>query len=224
MMEAQMSGDLLCKPREAAIVPSPVWDGQEADHRVANSLQLVAALLGLQAKQSVAIVVWDALAAAINRIAAVGLVHRQLSQPGSHAAIDIGSYLVDLTTLLEQHRGTGLHRILAHAQSRLVTAEFAKMIGVVVAELVMNACKHAYGPGESGSVDICLFFPKPSEFQLEVRDYGGPSTMDGSGPQAGVGTRIVNAMSRKLDTTYAYVPDDEGTRFYMHGIVYPDVA
>lgn len=219
-----MPGDLLCKPIETAVVPAPVWNEKEADHRVANGLQLVAALLGFQARQSVEPVVRDALVAAINRIAAVGWVHRQLCRSESRDTINIASYLIDLTASLEQSCGASRRQILAHAQSHFVTAEFANVIGIVVTELVMNACKHAYAPGEVGSVDICLFFPDPSEFQMEVRDYGGPSNMDGPAPEAGVGTRIINAMSRKLNAVYAYVPDNEGTRFYMRGIVCPDAA
>jgi len=213
--------DAVCEVSGAEMmVPAEVMSHHEADHRVANSLHLVSALLGFQARQSVNPEVRDALAAAINRIFAVAGIHRQLCQSDSSDVVDIASYFVDLASALEQGCGGGVaqKRVLVHVKRQMVPAAFASAMGIVITELVMNACKHAYGPDEPGTVEVRIFFPTPTDFQMEVRDYGGPTALR---PPVcpGIGTRIIDVMSRKLNAVYAYVPDEEGTRFLMQGAV-----
>src|SRR3546814_4446504 len=69
--------------------------------------------------------------------------------------------------------GAGRKQISAHVQGQMVSADFACVLGILITELVINACKHAYAPDEPGEIEICLFFPAKSEFRMEVRDYGG---------------------------------------------------
>ena len=203
------------------VLPPETTSHQEVDHRVANSLQLISSLLSLQATQSTDTAVRDALASAVNRICAVGSLHEQLYRSGSPHAVDIACYLFDLADRIEQGVGYGKGRkhISAHVQANTVPPGFARVLGILVTELVINACKHAYAPDEPGDIEICLFFPSRSEFRMEVRDYGGKTDRRAMAEPAGLGTRIIEAMSCRLKATYAYVVDDEGTRFLMRGAV-----
>lgn len=203
------------------VLPPEAIRHRETDHRVANSLQLISSLLSLQAKQAADASVRDALGAAVHRISAIGAVHKQLHQSGSLPSIDIARYLFDLADAIEQGvgNGSGRKQISAHVQGNMVSPDFAGMLGILVTELVINACKHAYAPDEPGDIDICLFFPKPREFRMEVRDYGGKANGYATAEPGGLGTRIIDALSCRLNATCAYQADDEGTRFLMHGPV-----
>jgi len=207
-------------PDAANVPPSfAVTAHQEIGHRLANSLQLISALLSFEGRGTRDPVARNALESAVQRISAVAGVHRQLYRSSSEHAVDIAAYLRDLAEGLEKSygRGLGRRRIVIHAAPTTVPAEFATMLGILVSELVMNACKHAYAPTEPGSVDVCLFFPTETEFWMEVRDYGGPIGTERQGRPAGLGTQIIDAISRKLRAHYAYAPDDEGMRFIMNG-------
>src|SRR4051794_36982353 len=193
------------------VLPPGTMRRQEVDHRVANSLQ---------ARQAADVSVRDALGVAAHRIDAVGTIHKCLHQSGSLSSIDIAAYLFDLAETIEQSfGGAGCKRILAHVQSGMVSPDFASALGIMVTELVINACKHAYAPGEVGDIEVRLFFPSRTQFRLEVRDFGGGYSHRAKAGPPGLGTTIIHAMCCKLDATFTYLANPAGTRFLAGGIV-----
>ncbi|MGE2803515.1 histidine kinase dimerization/phosphoacceptor domain -containing protein, partial [Escherichia coli] len=69
---------------------------KEVNHRVQNSLQLVAAFLSLQAKSSDDAKVKEHLAEAQARLAAVALVHRRLYRDDQVESVDLSRYIEEL--------------------------------------------------------------------------------------------------------------------------------
>jgi two-component sensor histidine kinase len=202
------------------VLPPDTMRRQEADHRVANSLQLISSLLTLQARQAADVSVRDALGVAANRVDAVGAIHKSLHQSGSLSSINIAAYLFDLAGTIEQSfGGVGCKRVLAHVQTGMVSPDFASALGIMVTELVINACKHAYAPGEKGDIEVRLSFPSRSQFRLEVRDFGGRYNERAKAGPPGLGTTIIHAMCRKLDATFTYLANAGGTRFLAGGVV-----
>src|SRR3546814_17876652 len=100
----------------------------------------------------------------------------------------------------------------------MVSADFACVLGILITELVINACKHAYAPDEPGEIEICLFFPAKSEFRMEVRDYGGQADDRRPVNPASIGTGINNAKCRQVDAPYAYHHTYAGQRFMTKGV------
>jgi len=101
----------------------------------------------------------------------------------------------------------------------MVSPDFASALGIMVTELVINACKHAYAPGEPGDIQVRLSFPTRTQFRLEVRDFGGGYNRQSRTGAPGLGTTIVNAMCCKLDATFTYLASRTGTRFLAGGAV-----
>jgi len=223
-----MDADILsAAPKMSAVRPSRLAEHQETDHRVSNSLQLVTAMLSMQAREASDERVHDALLAAARRVAAVGAIHRQLSRASADRAIDIAAYLHELGLSLQEGLGSGPghRRVRIHAQPCEVHPAFATVLGILVSELVMNAFKHAYGANEPGEVDVCLFFAGPSRFVLEVRDYGRASGTGAPGAEtAGIGTHLIQAISRRLGATYVFDREVEGARVTLSGLVRPGLA
>jgi len=221
-----MTGDLSSRSANATIVvPVAPMRQQEIDHRIANSLQLISSLLAIQARETCDQLVCDSLRAAVCRIDAVAAVHQQLYRSSSAHTLDIEPYLLELTAKIEQGCSGGVARkqITADIQSFEVPADFASMLGILINELVINACKHAYAPDEPGDIDICLFFLNQSEFRMEVRDYG-IADVHKAPITSGLGMRIIEAMSRKLNAVHVHIADEEGTRFLMRGTVFPSMV
>ena len=184
----------------------------EANHRVANSLQIVAALLTIEARDVV-----DPAAAAIlgrmqQRIEAIGAVHRQLYTRTDASQINLDIYL---QTLGEQiGRSCPDHRrIIVAADTVLVDAAKASSIGMLMVELVTNACKHAYAAHAPGHVLITLLRHAPGKYRLMVEDRGIGTT--GVRRVDGLGSRLIAATVARLGASSVWEDAAPGTRFYM---------
>jgi two-component sensor histidine kinase len=189
----------------------------EANHRVANSLQLLAAMVSVEARNIVDPAARAALDTTIRRIGAIAGVHRRLYQARETARVDLGAYLEDLGAELEESCGdaaTGRHVIVA-AEPIDVAPEAATAIGVIVSELVGNACKYAYPAGKPGDVRVVLRGIPLGGYSLIVSDRGR-GMVAGAAPQGtGLGGQLVAMMARKLGASHGWTDARPGTCFTM---------
>ncbi|USI72869.1 sensor histidine kinase [Sphingomonas morindae] len=216
-----------CEPMRLAVPPVPfviddVAEHVEANHRIANSLQLISALLSSQGREVTDPVARSALDMSVHRIDAVASVHRQLHRACATRAVDIATYLVDLVDGLQAsfHEGAGRRRLHLDVEQLPVTPDFATTLGVIVTELVINACKYAYASDEPGDVDIAFAITVGNGFSLEVRDRGvGRSTRSAEvgATGNGLGSRIVDLMARRLRAEGGYLEPEVGTTFRIRG-------
>ena len=184
----------------------------EVNHRVANSLQLVAAMVRLQST-AVDGVAREALADTQRRIEAIAQVHRRLYTDGDVENVDMRDYLGALVAELgDTWSSEAARRDLTFAADpvRLPT-DRAVSLGVIVTELVTNACKYAY-PAGGGEVRVTLRHEGDDAFRLSVED-DGCGMVAGVAPQGtGLGTRLIRAMAQSLRSTLDYDPGHTGTR------------
>jgi two-component sensor histidine kinase len=117
---------------------------REVNHRVGNSLQLIASLLTLQGNAAASPDVKTALVDATGRVLAVAQVHRRL-----YTSEDVQQVAVDqyLNGLIEDLRRSAENQALAQlsidADPVSTHPDGAIAVGVIVNELVMNAFKYA---------------------------------------------------------------------------------
>lgn len=177
----------------------------EVNHRVANSLAMVAALVGLQANAVHNAEAKNALAETQARISAIAGVHRHLYTSDDVRTVEIGDYLRSLAGELDASmKAAGHHALInVEAVSFPLATEKAASVGVIVTELVTNAMKYAYRDTQQGEVRIRLV-PDGEGLELRVEDDG--IGWDGTGtPQGtGLGSRIVKAMAHSLGATVSY--------------------
>lgn len=87
----------------------------------------------------------------------------------------------------------------------------AVSVGVIVNELITNACKYAYAPKSAGTVRIGLKREAAGALLLVVED-DGPG-LGGAEPKGtGLGARLVKAMADSLGSAVVYDPDHAGVR------------
>ncbi|MDB5614000.1 MAG: two-component system sensor histidine kinase/response regulator [Devosia sp.] len=186
----------------------------EVNHRVANSLAMVAALVGLQANAVSNDDAKQALAETQARIQAIAGVHRHLYTSDDVRSVLIGDYLQSLAAELETTmKATGNDsRILVTAENIAIPTEKAASIGVIVTELVTNAIKYAYADLGSGDVRISMRRGEGEMIDLAVEDDGIGWDGTGKVQGTGLGSRIVKAMASGLGATVAYRTDGVGTR------------
>jgi two-component sensor histidine kinase len=203
---------------DAEVSPAPMVGSihEEVNHRLANSLQLISALISVQARDVSDPTALDVLDATRRQIVAIAEVHRQLYQSAAEASVDLARYLADLAARLEQGLGAG-RRIRVVGRPAVASSEHAAAVGVIVTEVVINACKHAYGHDEPGDVHIKVCSPCPGRFALEVRDYGRGRPADDGRRIDSAGAKIIDAMARQLSAELAYLPTPQGTCFTLSG-------
>lgn len=187
---------------------------REVNHRVANSLQLVAALVFMQSSGISDPAAAEALRETQSRINAIAQIHRRLYTSDDVRFVEIDAYL---DGLIEELRATMTasgrqYVIQLDADPLKVPTDKAVSIGVIVTELVTNAWKYAYPDRDTGDIRISCRLDHDETVCLIVED-DGIGLQPSNGPRGtGVGTKIVNAMAANLRAAVKYDPDYAGTR------------
>ncbi len=184
---------------------------REVNHRVGNSLQIIAALLHLQASAAQTAEVKTELQAANKRVMAVAQVHRRLYTSDDVQSVALDQYLDALAEDLRQSADGGDAASLSlDAESVEVDPDRAVAVGVIVTELVLNALKYAYPDGQ-GPIRVKLHAEGDARARLSVEDDGVGRSMNGKPPK-GLGQAIVRAMASKLNAEWGYDDAHRGTR------------
>ena len=179
---------------------------QEFEHRLVNSLQLVASLLSMQSRAAVSADAAAQLAEASRRVSLIGRVHRRLHLLDHRESVEIKRYLGQLCDdLAEMLFPEETQRTLA------VTGDEARIptrlgipLGFIVNELVTNCAKYA-----EGNVTVQIDTAGPT-FLISVAD-DGPGLPTGFDPTAskGLGMKIVRSLVKQIGGTLAF---STGTR------------
>lgn len=196
----------------------------EVNHRVANSLQLVTAMVQLQASALADAGARAALEDTQRRISAIAQVHRRLYTGGEVESVDMQEYLATLIAELSATWSTPAspRELKLSAEPLRLPTDRAVSLGVIVTELVSNACKYAYPQG-SGEVRVALTREGDARFRLLVED-DGIGIGDAPPKGTGVGTKLIRAMAHSLDSIVEYDGAHRGTRAVLAAAVHQSVS
>ena len=187
---------------------------REVNHRVGNSLQLVSSFMSLQLRHMKDEGARAALSESQARIEAVAHVHRRLYTSDDMTSVAMDEYLEGLVAELSKSLAPGAGGqapdLTLRAAPLKVTTDQAVSIGVIVTELVTNAVKYAYGPGQAGEIRI-IFEPAGGGAVLTVED-DGPGLGDGKPRGTGLGGKIISGMASSLHSKVEYDPAYAGVR------------
>ncbi len=185
----------------------------EVNHRVANSLQLVAAMVRMQARTVTDASAKGALKETETRIQAISQVHQSLYTSGDVKAVALDDYLGAMMDNL----GVAMHndghnaRLTRMLDPVVLPTDQSVSLGVVATELVTNAFKYAYPAGQSGDVRVLLRKLPEDRAELVVEDDGIGLTAGESPAGTGLGSKIIAAMAAGLNTNVEYINRAPGT-------------
>jgi two-component sensor histidine kinase len=184
----------------------------EVNHRVANSLTMIASMVGLQGRASGSEEVRDILAKTQTRIKAVATVHKQLYSTTEVQTVALDDFLPKLIEDIEgAMRGEGLSaRISNEVEPMSLTTDQTISVGIIVSEWITNSYKYAY-PNKSGDIRVKLRKNGDGTAILSVEDDGIGRGDDTAPKGTGLGSKLVIAMATALGGKISYVDRNPGT-------------
>ena len=173
---------------------------QEMEHRVANSLAIIAAILLLKAGTVTSEETRQHLKEAHQRVMSVAEVQLHLHATGGLERIDVGTYLTKLCGALASSMiGEQPIMVKVTTDEGTVDSSNAVSLGLIVTELVINAIKYAFPTNKADAQIFVTYEVDGSDWKLTVSD-NGVGKISGNNPPvpAGLGTTIVDALATQL--------------------------
>ena len=126
---------------------------RELQHRVKNNLQMITALIRMEARGVTDASTGEGFDRLAGRVEALGLLYRALSDADSDR-VDLGIYLTEIATaVMRAHAVEGI-RLDLKVDVWPVSIDVAMPAGLVVNELMTNALKHAFKGRETGTITL----------------------------------------------------------------------
>lgn len=210
---AQRSQDqvrLLAEQRE--LLTEKEWMLREIHHRVKNNLQVIGSLLHTQADYSDDPATLAALEQSQHRVQAMALLHQHLYQADRVGWVPLPAYVQELAThLLDAFDAAGRVRLHLDLAPLALPVATATPLGLALNELLINTLKHAFAPGQVGTLTLTGQQPTPTTYLLSVADDGRglPPGFD-PGRAHTLGLTLVTGLSRQLDGEFALLPNPAG--------------
>ncbi len=180
----------------------------EFEHRLVNSLQIVASLLSMQSRTSGSPEAAAQLSDAALRVAGISRVHRQLHLLDHEVNVNFSLYIMqlcaDLSALLFHNNQK--RSVLVTGNDGFLPVATAIPLGFIVSELVTNSAKYTEGNIVVHVTDT------PTAHSLSVSDegLGLPDGFDPAGSK-GLGMNIVRLLVKQIDGTLQFSPGKNGS-------------
>lgn len=191
---------------------------QELNHRVKNSLQIIASLVHLQSTTTQVAETRSLLAETRNRVLTVAKLHEHLDLSRDVREVDLSGYLRTLLGVLAEPMRPETSKVQLRFEAReaavLLTSR-AVQVALIVNELVTNAIKYAHPAGRSGTIQVRVVAGERGAHHIDVEDdgVGLPAGFDPYG-SASLGMRIVAGLARQLQGRLSW-SGEAGARFHL---------
>jgi two-component sensor histidine kinase len=187
---------------------------EEIQHRIANSLQIIASIILLKARAVHSEETRLHLQDAHKRVMSVAAVQEQLHASGVGGPIEMVPYFSRLcetlaTSMIGENRPVS---IKVAGEGGSASSRQAESLGLIATELVMNALKHAFPTDKIDGRITIAYDVDGTNWKLTVTD-NGVGKPDGifAQPKTGLGTGIVKALAQQLGAKVETLAGPEGT-------------
>lgn len=187
---------------------------QELNHRVANSLQIIASILMQRVKRVQSEEARTHLREAHSRVMSIATLQRLLASNESGGVV-LKLYLTDLCASIGASMIADPDRLTLNvsADDSVMSSDQSVSVGLIVTELAINALKHAFPDAAQPHCRIDVdFAAQGSGWVLTVSDNGCGLPDDHADAKPGLGTGIVNALAGQLEATIVVTDNLPGTK------------
>jgi PAS domain S-box-containing protein len=208
MIKLQKEQEQLIAEREAALQRSQLLL-HEVDHRVKNNLQMISAMLTLQSMSIPDLGIKSTLQEMLERVDAMGLVHKRLYQSDSITDFDIAEFTREIANNLVASTGRTDIGLAVKTESVMIKADHAASVALVVNETITNALKHAFPIGTPGDLRVHVTLNSKS-CEISVID-DGPGMPRVSTQKTSFGKMLIETLVKQLRATIEWLPAYPGT-------------
>ena len=186
---------------------------QELQHRVANSLQIIASVLMQSAKRVQSEETRLHLHDAHSRVMSIAMLQKQLAVT-ELKSVDLRTYFADLCRSISASMIEDPGRLCVEAivDGTSTNSDVSVSMGLIVTELVINAIKHAFPDQSVGGRITVSFAADEGSWLLSVSDNGLGMPVGKKLGQPGLGTGIIEALSKQLNASVKVLDANPGTR------------
>lgn len=190
---------------------------REIHHRVKNNLAVICSLFYLESTYAK-----DEHAAQVfrdseNRVHSMALVHESLYGSKDLSRIDFSEYAKVLATNVLSSYGNNQHeaspvQLKDKLDPVIMSIELAVPCGLILNELISNACKHGFSNARGGEINLSLHTDPEGNCLLRVDDNGAglPDGLDVN-TRKSLGLRLVRSLTKQIRGSFELLPNQPGT-------------
>jgi two-component sensor histidine kinase len=185
----------------------------ELQHRVANSLQIIASVLMQSARRVQSEETRLHLRNAHHRVQSIATLQKQLAV-SSNDQVQLRQYFEGLCESIGASMidDEGKITLTSTSDDSSATANVSTSLGLIVTELVINALKHAFPDRDKAGQITVDYHAQGAGFALTVSDNGVGIAASAEPTAPGLGTGIVDALAKHLGATVATTAAAPGTK------------
>lgn len=182
---------------------------KEIHHRVKNNLQIVSSLLSLQSRSTQDESASQALEDGQLRVQSMAIIHQHLYSGTNMTGVNMNDYLHNLCQQVYSSHNMNKEQVKLHLDIDQLDLDIGTVVplGLILNELITNACKYAFPAGRSGNINISL-----KEEDEVLRAIISDDGVGKQGQRVGFGSKLIQAFAKKMDAT---VHED-----HSHGLTY----
>lgn len=186
---------------------------QELQHRVANSLQIIASVLLQSARRVQSEESRLHLRDAHSRVMSIAMLQKQLAVT-ELKTVELRTYFEDLCRSISASMIGEPDKLKLEvvADKTVTNSDMSVSMGLIVTELVINAIKHAFPDQSDGGNIVVRFAADEGDWTLSVSDDGIGMPVGEEAGTPGLGTGIVEALAKQLEASVTLFNENPGTR------------
>ena len=189
---------------------------EEFQHRVGNSLAIIASIISLKARSVDSVEARRHLDDARDRVISFATIQQSLHTSAASGFIELGPHFAKLCQAIA-HSMIGDHqrvKIETHGGGRANCRE-AESLGLIVTELVINSLKHAFPDETIDGLITVAYEVSGTDWKLSVSDNGVGKSSASDQSKGGLGTGIIKALAKQLDAQIVGSTGPRGTTVYV---------
>ena len=190
---------------------------RELQHRVKNNLQMITALIRMEARNLPETETGERFQRLAGRINALGQLYDLLHDDGGQDGVDLGVYLSKVaSSVMEAHAHPGI-RLELKVDTWPVSIDVAMPTGLVVNEIMTNALKHAFEGRNGGTITLSSLVDETG-CRVIISDDGIGLPEGKTWPQAGkLGDAIAQSLKDNAKATIiVHSAPDKGVRVAIY--------
>lgn len=181
---------------------------REITHRVNNEFASAIQVVSFTAARSSDRNVKAALTGVMEKLHNYARVHHALQMPANDDCIDASAYLRSLCDSISRSKleNSNIELVLVEVPFQM-SSERCWMMGMIVAELITNAVRHAFD-GQGGTIEVeCR--PSGAFVECRVSDNGSASSVN---VRPGSGLKIIKALAEDLGAGFQFNCGEAGSQ------------